>query len=334
MIFNPSKKPDDDPLLPYINIGSWVKQRIKEAIIPCVVFLFPTCLVAEENGLKEDLSYPQVSNTLDYIYDDYIDAYDRVFTKDAIPYWWLVGLSTVAMIAIDDKLLSEAERFGQRLNIASEDHTTTFVRIGGESVLRLPTDLGSWLYYIGDGWTHAGIAASFLMAGSWQDDDRAYNTGFQLVEGMITTTIAIQTLKHITGRESPFKATQPTGKWDWFPNQVEYAQNVSSFDAFPSGHLAVGTMTLTVIAKNYPEKTWIMPLGVTLLSLLSFQMMNNGVHWASDYPLAIALGYTFGSIAYERGQRLSQSSVSEQSRMRVLPIINKNNLGIAVNYSF
>jgi hypothetical protein len=29
--------------------------------------------------------------------------------------------------------------------------------------------------------------------------------------------------------------------------------------------------------------------------------MNNGVHWASDYPLAIALGYSFGKIIQARG---------------------------------
>jgi len=276
---------------------------------------------------------PSVFDMPKYIYDDYMIASERVFTEEAKPYWWAVGLSTAVMIATDDKWIEESQRLGKRWGISSDDNTTTVARYKDVNILRLPQDTGSYLYFIGDGWTHAAIAAGFLTVGSWTDDAQAYNVGFQLVEGMITTTIATQTLKHITGRESPSEATSPTGQWDLFPNQKAYFDNVAKYDAFPSGHLAVGVMTLTVVSKTYPENPWIMPAGVTLLSLLSFQMMNNEVHWASDYPLAIALGYTFGSVAYERGQQ-SPDIESGSEAVRWLPLITQEGAGLSFNYVF
>ena len=32
-------------------------------------------------------------------------------------------------------------------------------------------------------------------------------------------------------------------------------------------------------------------------------MLNNGVHWASDYPLGIWLGYAFGKMAVRKGRQ-------------------------------
>ena len=33
-----------------------------------------------------------------------------------------------------------------------------------------------------------------------------------------------------------------------------------------------------------------------------FQMVNNGVHWASDYPLGIAMGWAVAKMAVQMGQ--------------------------------
>jgi hypothetical protein len=75
---------------------------------------------------------------------------------------------------------------------------------------------------------------------------------------------------------------------------------VPQYDAFPSGHLAIGMTTVTIIALNYPEKKYIKPVGYALLGLCGFQMINNGVHWAGDYPLAILMGYGFGKLIVNR----------------------------------
>lgn len=308
-----------------------------KAIFLCLMLMFsPASLFAETAMLFPDEfteTDPSLFNMPTYIYEDYQVAYDRVFSEEAIPYWWAVGLSTAALMATDDKWIAESQRLGRRLGISKTDDTHTVAEYKGVTLLRLPRSIGSYLYFLGDGWTHASIAAGFLATGSLMADDKAYGVGFQIIEGMITTTIATQTLKHITGHETPSRATSPRGRWDFFPNQREYFNDVPSFDAFPSGHLAVASMTLTVVSKNYPDKGWIMPTGVTLLSLLSFQMMNNEVHWASDYPLAIALGYTFGTIAYERGQK-NMAGSSTENTTQWFPLMGQNGIGLAMNYQF
>jgi hypothetical protein len=61
-------------------------------------------------------------------------------------------------------------------------------------------------------------------------------------------------------------------------------------------------------------------------------MMNNGVHWASDYPLALFLGYTFGHIAAQKG-RIDKSSASQNS-WRLAPGIVGNGYGLTLSRTF
>ena len=111
----------------------------------------------------------------------------------------------------------------------------------------------------------------------------------------------------MSGRESPFAATQPGGVWHPFPNLKTYQESVSSHDAFPSGHIGTMMATTVVIAANYPEKKWIKPVGYTMMSLVGLAMINNGVHWASDYPLAIGLGYVFGHATVKMNRLMKES---------------------------
>ena len=162
-----------------------------------------------------------------------------------------------------------------------------------------------------------------------KSDNRALQTSSQMAEAIIGSGAVVQTLKHVTGRQSPFTSTMPGGAWHFFPNQLDYAHHVPSYDAFPSGHLAAAMATVTVISGNYPEYTFIRPLGYSLMSVLGFQMLNNGVHWASDYPLGIALGYGFGRIAVLKGKgQYKTSSVHFQ------PVVFHSGGGIQMTVDF
>lgn len=113
------------------------------------------------------------------------------------------------------------------------------------------------------------------------------------MEGLILTGFTTQFMKWSMGREMRKMAGEnSTGRWHPFAR--DYISKRQRYDAFPSGHLATGMMALTVISENYPEKKYVKPLGYSLLALLSFQMINNGVHWASDYPMGLAIGYGIG----------------------------------------
>ena len=129
-------------------------------------------------------------------------------------------------------------------------------------------------------------------SGKIKNDNRALQTSSQILQGMLSAGLVTQVLKHITGRTSPLKSvenywddpgmsvkewkhgnTDVTDNWAFFPNQIEYHEKVSSYDAFPSGHLAVCMSTFIVITENYPEYPIIKPIGYALMGILSIQMI-------------------------------------------------------------
>ena len=140
-----------------------------------------------------------------------------------------------------------------------------------------------------------------------------------------------QTLKHVSGRQTPSEATAPGGRWRPMPSLGDYSKNVPAYDAFPSGHLATAMATVTVVALNYPEKRWIKPVGYGLMSVLAFQMVNNGVHWASDYPLALAIGGTVGRIAVESGRTVLTGANAADTR-RVEPVLAPGRVGAQLGF--
>ena len=114
---------------------------------------------------------------------------------------------------------------------------------------------------------------------------------------IITTGLTTQLLKHITGRESPFKATAPGGA---LSDQIKYHKMCRHTMLFLRSP-ATAMMTFTVINENYPHSKIVKPVGYTLLTIL-FEMVNNGVHWVSDYPLALAMDIRW-KIAVARGRK-------------------------------
>jgi membrane-associated phospholipid phosphatase len=150
---------------------------------------------------------------------------------------------------------------------------------------------------LGDGRLHLGIATAFAGYGWLWDDPKALRVASQTVEAFLATGITVQLLKRVTGRESPIAATHHTGRWKFFPHPKQYDKHPPSYYAFPSGHISTTMATLTVIAENYPQERWIKPVGYTLIGALGVGLVAKGMHWYSDLPVGIALGYLFGKVA-------------------------------------
>lgn len=269
-----------------------------------------------------------------------------VFRKEAIVPWSLIAASTGLLYYYDKELLDAAQQFGRFVGIPGEDNRSKNI-LHDDIQIYVPDDIGYAMYYIGDGFTEMGINLGFYIYGYATGDKRAMNVASQLTEGLATVGIVVQTLKRTTGRQSPFTVdfdTEPKrGMWRPFPNQfTEYQQNVPSYDAFPSGHLATAMMTLTILSENYQEYKWIKPVGYSLMTILGFQMLNNGVHWASDYPLAFGIGYSIGQLAVIRGRRraVAQESPSQTSvggffdKMVLTPLPLKGGIGLGMMYKF
>jgi membrane-associated phospholipid phosphatase len=273
--------------------------------------------------------FTQIGQSYSHFYRDMTS--DEYFTENM----WMIG-STAFLIYYDQPLYEAAAKFGRDIGIGNGDGTTTVLTIGDYPIFRGPTDVGSTMYFFGDGWFHISIALGFYGYGEIADDNRALQTAMQIGHGMLTAGIFTQTLKHITGRETPNHATVDAGKWRFFPDQIEYHKKVPKYDAFPSGHLATAMMTLTVIAENYAEYDAIYPIGIGMMTLLSYQMMNNGVHWASDYPLALIAGYLFGKIAVDNNRKLvgTDSEESNSYSFKLYPHKIEHNFAIGLSVDF
>ena len=244
--------------------------------------------------------------------------------------------STAFLVAFDQPLLDGAQQFGRFIHLDPERkfHRAIAFNVGNVSVpiLDLPQNLNSVFYFIGEGWPSILTAASFYGYGIMKNDYRARQTSSQLAEMFFTLAVTTQVLKRMTGRQSPFNSTTPGGAWHPFTNLGTYQQNVSNYDAFPSGHLATIMATVTILSGNYPDNRLIKPIGYSIMGILGYAMMNNGVHWAGDYPVAIAIGYTCGKIALSRGQKtIHKKSITTGYKSSIMPLFLGNN-GYGLSY--
>lgn len=202
------------------------------------------------------------------------------------------GITTVALIPADQYLLEKAQDIGEKLGM---EPVARFNNIGPLS--SIPPGVTSAIYLIGDGITPIMITLGFTTYGLINKDYRSLNTASGLMESLVVTGVFSQTIKRISGRQSPTPAMEDGnngGDWNPFPSFGAYGKNTPNYDAFPSGHLMTAVSSLYVIMGNYPDKKWIKPVGYSLLGLLSFQMVQSSVHWVSDYPIAMVMGYIIG----------------------------------------
>ena len=193
-------------------------------------------------------------------------------------------------------------------------------------------NLSKKISFLGGGEFHLIVATIFGGAGLIFKNNRAKRTALQIVEAELACGLTVQLLKRISGRESPQSATSPRGTFRPFPNWNEYARHETKFYSFPSGHLSTSMAVLTVIADNYPEISWIKPVGYSTLGIIGIGLVARGWHWFSDFPLAIAIGYTYGKLI--TGRNLSNSENSQTgSQLSIFPTYI-NGPGLSLNYSF
>jgi hypothetical protein len=264
------------------------------------------------------------------------------FSKKNLPKLGAILAGTALLVAIDQPILDGAQQFGRFIHLDATKKSKTVIAMNFGSfnvdVLDLPQNVNSAIYFLGEGWPSILIAGGFYGYGLVANDYRALQTTSQMTEMFFTLAITTQFLKRITGRESPFRAMAPDGSgkpgggWHLFPAPAHYQNDVSKHDAFPSGHLATAMATITILSGNYPDNKYIKPVGYSLMGLLGYSMLNNGVHWLSDYPLAIAIGYTCGKIALSRGHQVITKKSYEHGKSSSLMPMYLGEGGIGLSY--
>ncbi len=132
--------------------------------------------------------------------------WDVSFTKKMTNEWMIIGGLTLATILTDDITYTPSARFYNSSPEAKK-----------------------WIDFFagfGDGRTQFALAGSFVAYGLALNDQKALRTGVQIASVVLSSGAIIQVLKHVTGRESPFVRTTPTGIWKVLPNQIDYHRQV------------------------------------------------------------------------------------------------------------
>jgi len=320
-----------------------MKNKLALLLLP--LLLCPASLPAQETSSRtysnkdgSTLTYarPGLWRTIGAGPSDWGLFVKQSFRKDNLPWLAAIGASTLILIEYDERLYTKTKRLGRKLSISSKDNTKTYLKIGGVSAFRGPSDLGSAMYFLGDGWINIGLFGYFETYGWLKKDWRAAQTGHQLAEGLLVTGFTTQVIKRVTGRETPRAASAVRGVWRMFPSFKDFQAHRTRYDAVPSGHMATGMMTITVIAENYPDKKYVKPIGYALLTALGFQMVNNGVHWASDYPLGLAVGYGIGKAIAAGGKTAAKRTAAvSPSALRFAPYLSPEGaVGASLAYKF
>ncbi len=245
---------------------------------------------------------------------DWVGIWNVSTSKSGAPVLGIAAGSTLAMMTADRPVWNSMHRWYR--------HSRSTMR------------LNSLFVSFGSGTSHLALAAGIAGLGLAAGDARALRTAGEIAESFLACGTVVQLLKHLSGRESPAAATSRNGRWFLMPNQGAYARDVPKYDAFPSGHLATSMSTLTVIVENYPElKPWLQPLGYAVIGCVGVGLCSTGMHWWSDFPIGLYLGYRFGEIAAHRTDPAeTKAKSSALSRLSVSPLITSRAEGVTFLY--
>ena len=281
-----------------------------------ILLILPSLNISAEEKLKFTQAFTEIPSTS-------LKTLKKSFSKEALPAWGVIVGTTAITYYYDEQLYADLQKRGRDWGIGNEDNTEPVIVVSGQELLRLPTDTGSFMYFLGDGWMHAAIAGGFLGVGHLSENNYTFNTGVMIFHGMFVSTIFNQTLKRSFGRESPEVSTHERGSWNLFPSFNEYNTRTASYDAMPTGHLMTATLTFTILGERYPEHSLaIYSVGGIWMTALGLQMVNNGVHWVSDYPLGIGIGYLVGKLATQMGKKEIKDQKDSLTSWMVLPTSN------------
>jgi hypothetical protein len=304
--------------------------------------MVPACALAQEEESAPPDAMPDLQGESHLQDIDSIAAWDAVPPHVEAPRWYSMITNIPGDWAGVGAAVVNPENFSTLAGIALAtgglilaDHTTYTashrwylespdVKFASNQIVRA-----------GDGRATLIVAGAFALYGFGMGDNRALRAASGTVEALLASGITVQLLKRTAGRESPQVATRRNGLWHPFPGFAAYNRNQPRYYAFPSGHLTTEMATVTVIAENYPEAGWIRPLGYGIVGLTGVSLVNKGWHWYSDFPLALALGYTFGHLAaHHDDDRGAVPSPAGAGSFSVTPGLTREGAGVSLAFKF
>ena len=302
-----------------LHLNNYLKSRVFNKytrqrnilILATIVFNFASLHAQEKDSSnttipkieKLDTQEFKINNNLSYQYKkpklfEFITKIPNSFSimgnmfiqkKNLIWFGASVG-STLATIPFDQKITDNSRNFGDQTGFQTGHNYSGPIKM-------FPKNINSGIYRVGNGFTSLLVGGGLLTFGLINKNYRAIHTSSEIMEGLIASGILVQSFKRISGRESPSVAEEngnPGGAWRPFPSFSAYQKHTPYYDAMPSGHITTLMTTVMIFSENYKEIKWIKPVGFGLMGLMGFEMLQSKVHWASDYPIAIFMGYIIG----------------------------------------
>lgn len=270
-------------------------------------------IFAQEDTLEPSFAKPKPFSFITHVPGEIIQMAKLPFQQRQIKTTAILAGTTTLLIVLDQKIYDGVRHIANQLNIdpAEQNKIIWSVKTGNKEtvLLKAPKNFNTAFYMMGEGMPTLLIAGGLWLEGKINKDNRSLQTASDLSESFISLGLTTQLMKWVSGRENPVVATQTNGAWKPFVPIRDFQNNKPKYDAFPSGHLATMMATITILANNYPQKKWIRPVGYSLMSLTGLAMINNGVHWAGDYPVGIALGYLSGKIITARHKKAVKAQI-------------------------
>lgn len=252
---------------------------------------------------------------------------NATFSKKSIKPLAFIAVTTGLLILADEPIANGLQQFCRNIQVDPTEKNKIIwsIKLGSKptTLIKAPQNINTALYQVGQGFPGLLLGAGMFAYGKINHNYRATRTASQLAETFILMGATTQVLKRITGRQSPQPGNENSNQWHFFPSFSAYQKNTPRYDAFPSGHLATLMSTVTILTENYPEKKWIKPVGYSVTGLVALSMINNGAHWASDYPLALGLGY----LCARQVAKLNRQLVNKNTTAK-----NLNRLRVSIQY--
>lgn len=279
-------------------------------LVALTTILFPVASEGQQinnadsvnNYLAENIVKTKPFHFISNVPGNIVQIFKYPFKKNHYKNFLITMGATAVLIPFDIAVSKSVKHIAEQIDLSAETDYKVPIKFGKTNILKIPQNLNSALYQFGEGGTSMMLAGGMYLYGKIKHDKAAEATASDLTETFFTMGITTQLIKRMSGRESPSPESllNKGGKLRPFTSLRNFQNNTSFYDAFPSGHLATMIATVTTMALNYPKKKWIKPVGYTLMGLSGFAMINNDVHWLSDYPLALALGYVSAKITYKK----------------------------------
>lgn len=276
------------------------------------IFFMPAFAIAQTNDSSRNntlflndpasitITYkkPVSFSFITHIPKDIVGFSQHAFARNNFSSLEIITASTAALYFADQSITNTVQDKLEDNKIVSTEQFSPFlkIKIAGKptNIGKLPKNINTFFYDLGQGSSAMVMAAAFFVTGKIIKNNRALNTANELTETFVALGVGTQLMKYATGRENPTDASIARGRWRPFPKWSDFQNHKTKYDAFPSGHLSTFISAITIVGENYPEKRWIKPVGYSIAGLCGLAMINNGVHWSSDFPLAIALGHGYG----------------------------------------